>query len=62
MKYKIGDKVRIKSTDIGGTVVDIIRGQLVIDNSSSKIVEWPENVSMIEGLVEELLDKVTQQD
>ena len=54
MKYRVGDKVRLKGTDSTGTVIDIIRNQLVIILSDgSKIVEWPENVVLIKGLVEE---------
>ena len=55
MKYKVGDKIRLKGTDSAGTVIDIIiRGQLlIILSDGSKIVEWPENVVLIEGLAEE---------
>ena len=53
MKYKVGDEVRIKGTDIGGPIESIIRGQLIINNGSSKMVEWPENVALIKGHVEE---------
>ena len=55
MKYKVGDKIRLKGTDSAGTVTDIlIRNQLlIILSDGSKIVEWPENVILIEGLVEE---------
>ena len=55
MKYKVGDKIRLKGTDSTGTVTDIlIKNQLlIILSDGSKIVEWPENVILIEGLVEE---------
>lgn len=50
MKYKAGDKIRLKGTDSAGTVIDIIiRNQLlIILSDGSKIVEWPENVVLIE--------------
>ena len=50
MKYKVGDKIRLKGTDSAGTVIDIIiRNQLlIILSDGSKIVEWPENVVLIE--------------
>lgn len=53
MKYKVGDEVRIKGTDIGGTIESIIRGQLIVETKGSKIPVWPEEVVLIEGLVEE---------
>ena len=63
MKYKVGDKIRLKGTDSTGTVIDIIRNQLVIILSDgSKIVEWPENVVLIEGLVEEEEIEFTEED
>lgn len=30
MKYKVGDKVRLKGTDVGGIIEDVIRGQYVV--------------------------------
>lgn len=50
MKYNVGDKIRLKGTDSAGTVIDIIiRNQLlIILSDGSKIVEWPENVVLIE--------------
>ena len=55
LKYKVGDKVRIKGTDIGGIIKEIKRGQYIvqISHSSQIIVAWPENLSLIEGLVGE---------
>ena len=47
MKYKVGDKVRIKNTDIEGTIESIIRGQLIVNCKSSKIHAWPEDVEII---------------
>lgn len=54
MKYKVGDKIRLKGTDSAGIVTDIlIRNQLLIMLSDgSKIVEWPENVVLLEELAE----------
>ena len=52
MKYKVGDEVRIKGTDIGGPIESIIRGQLIINNGSSKMVEWPENVNATKIVLE----------
>ena len=53
MKYKVGDKVRIKDIDIVGTVESIIRGQLIVNYKDSKMVVWPEDVVLIESVEEE---------
>ena len=58
MKYKVGDKVRIKGTDIGGIIKEIKRGQCIvqISHSSQTMVAWPEDLSLIKGLMEEKID------
>ena len=53
MKYKVGDEVRIKGTDIGGTVESIIRGQLIVNSKGSKIPSWPEDVDLMKSVEEE---------
>ena len=55
LEYKIGDKVRIKGTDIGGIIKEIKRGQYVvqISHSSQIMVAWPEDLSLIERHVED---------
>ena len=59
-KFNIGDNVRIKGTDIGGTIKEIKKGQYVvqISRSSKKIVAWPEELSLIKGLAEEEIDLI----
>ena len=60
MKYKVGDEVRIKGTDIGGTVESIIRGQLIVNSKGSKIPSWPEDVDLMKSVEEEtVLNKWT---
>ena len=60
MKYKVGDKVRLKGTDCTGAVEKIIRGTCVVQTSTSKVTTFPEDLILIEGLVEEetLIERV----
>ena len=61
LKYKVGDEVRIKGTDFGGTVESIIRGQLIVNYKGSKIPYWPEDVDLMKSVEEEMsLDKAGQ--
>ena len=57
LKYKVGDEVRIKGTDIRGTVESIIRGQLIVNYEGSKIPYWPEDVVLMKSVEEETKPK-----
>ena len=52
-KFKVGDEVRIKGTDIGGTIESVIRGQLIVNSKGSKIPAWPEDVVLMKSVEEE---------
>ena len=52
MKYKVGDKVRLKGTDCTGTVEKIIRGTCVVQTSTSKVTTFPEDLILIVGVVD----------
>ena len=52
-KFKVGDEVRIKGTDIGGTIESVIRGQLIVNSKGSKIPAWPEDVVLMKYVKDE---------
>jgi len=52
-KFKVGDEVRIKGTDIGGTIESVIRGQLIVNSKGSKIPAWPEDVVLMKSVKDE---------
>ena len=61
MKYKIGDEVRIKGTDIGGTIESVIRGQLIVNSKGSKIPAWPEDVVLMKSVEEETKSNILEE-
>ena len=53
--FKVGDEVRIKGTDIGGTIESVIRGQLIVNSKGSKIPAWPEDVVLMKYVENEIV-------
>lgn len=60
-KFKVGDEVRIKGTDIGGTVESVIRGQLIVNSKGSKIPAWPEDVVLMKSMEEETKPNIIEE-
>ena len=60
-KFKVGDEVRIKGTDIGGTIESVIRGQLIVNSKGSKIPAWPEHVVLMKSVEEETKPNIIEE-
>ena len=60
-KFKVGDEVRIKGTDIGGTIESIIRGQLIVNSKGSKIPAWSEDVVLMKSVEEETKPNIIEE-
>ena len=60
-KFKVGDEVRIKGTDIGGTIESVIRGQLIVNSKGSKIPAWPEDVVLMKSVEEETKPNIIEE-
>ena len=60
-KFKVGDEVIIKGTDIEGTVESIIRGQLIVNYKGSKMPAWPEDVVLMESVEEETKPNIIEE-
>ena len=61
LKFKVGDEVRIKGTDIGGTIESVIRGQLIVNSKGSKIPAWPEDVVLMKSVEEETKPNIIEE-
>ena len=59
--FKVGDEVRIKGTDIGGTIESVIRGQLIVNSKGSKIPAWPEDVVLMKSVEEETKPNIIEE-